>query len=64
MLFQIDEVMSWESVRNQQRMKSKLFMSQNISMQMDTRIEVSGLLEDAGQCLEEAIAEIIEGGAE
>ncbi len=64
MLFQIDEAMSWELVRNLQRMKSILLMSQNISMQTDTRIEVSGLLEDAGQCLEEAIAEIIEGGAE
>jgi hypothetical protein len=64
MLFHIDEAMSWESVRNLRRMKSTLLVIQNISMQPDTPTEVSEWIEDVRQSLEEAIAELIEGGTE
>lgn len=63
MLFHIDEAMSWESVRNLQRMKSILLVVQNISSQPKTPKQVSEWILDVRQCLEEAIAEVIENGS-
>jgi len=64
MLFHIDEAMSWESVRNLQKMKSTLLVIQNISAQTNAPDEVCEWVEDVRETLEEAISEIIEGGAE
>ena len=62
MLFHIDEAMSWESVRNLQRMKSILLVIQNIAVQPETPKQVSEWMLDIRQCMEEAIAEVIENG--
>ena len=64
LLFHIDEAMSWESVRNLQRMKSIFLVIQNITAQTNTLADVSEWIEDVRECLEEAIAEVIEGGVE
>ena len=62
MLFHIDEAMSWESVRNLQRMKSILLVIQNIAAQPNTPEQVSEWILDIRECLEEAIAEVVENG--
>jgi hypothetical protein len=62
MLFHIDEAMSWESVRNLQRMKSILLIIQNIAAQPETPEQVSEWIPDIRECMEEAIAEVIENG--
>ncbi len=46
MLFHIDEAMSWESVRNLQKMKSTFLVIQNISAQSNAPDEVSEWVED------------------
>jgi len=45
-------------------MKSTLLVIQNISIQTDTPNDVREWIEDVRQGLEEAIVELIEGGAE
>ena len=64
MLFHIDEAMSWESVRNLQKMKSTFLVIQNISVQSNAPDEIREWVEDVRESLEEAIAEVIEGGTE
>lgn len=64
LLFHIDEAMSWESVRNLQRMKSIFLVIQNIAAQTNTPAEVFEWIEDVRECLEEAIAGVIEGKVE
>jgi len=64
LLFHIDEAMSWESVRNLKRMKSIFIVIQNISAQTNSPEEVVEWIEDVRECLEGAIAEVIEGKVE
>ncbi len=61
LLFHIDEAMSWESVRNLQKMKSTLIVIRNISTQTDTPEEITYLIEDVWENLVEAISEVREG---
>ncbi|WP_163831083.1 NAD-glutamate dehydrogenase [Spartinivicinus ruber] len=64
LLFHIDEGMSWESVRNLEKMKSTLLLIHNITMQSETPEEVIEWIEDVRLNLEEAFKAIIEGKAE
>jgi len=64
MLFHIDEAMSWESVRNLQKMESALLLIRNISMQTEMPEEVDEWIGDVKRNLEEALSEIAEGSAE
>jgi hypothetical protein len=55
LLFHIDEAMSWESVRNLERMKSTLLPVQNIISQSDTPEEIMECLGDVRESLEEVV---------
>ena len=61
LLFHIDEAMSWESVRNLERMKSTLLLVQNIISQSDVPEEVKECLADVRESLEEVFSAIKEG---
>jgi len=61
LLFHIDEAMSWESVRNLERMKSTLLLVQNIISQSDTPEEVEECLGYVRESLEEVFLAIEEG---
>ena len=61
LLFHIDEAMSWESVRNLERMKSTLLLVQNIISQSDTPEEIMECLVDVRESLEEVFLAIEEG---
>ena len=60
--FHIDEAMSWESVRNLERMKSALLLVQNIISQSDAPEEIVQCLGDVRESLEEVFSAIAEGG--
>jgi hypothetical protein len=53
LLFHIDEAMSWESVRNLERMKSTLLLVQNIISQSDVPEDVMECVGDVRGSLEE-----------
>ena len=61
LLFHIDEAMSWESVRNLERVKSTLLLVQNIISQSDTPEEVEECLGYVRESLEEVFLAIEEG---
>jgi len=61
LLFHIDEAMSWESVRNLERMKSTLLLVQNIITKSDAPEEIKGCLADVRESLEEVFLAIEEG---
>ena len=61
LLFHIDEAMSWESVRNLQRMKSTLLVVQNIISQSDVPEEVMECVGDVRESLEEVFLAMKEG---
>jgi hypothetical protein len=61
LLFHIDEAMSWESVRNLERMKSTLLLVQNIVSQADTSEEIIECLGDVRESLEEVFLAMKEG---
>ena len=61
LLFHIDEAMSWESVRNLERMKSTLLLVQNVISQSDTPEEIKECLADVRGSLEEVFLAIEEG---
>jgi len=61
LLFHIDEAMSWESVRNLERMKSTLLLVQNIVSQSDAPEEIKECLADVRGSLEEVFSAIEEG---
>ncbi len=61
LLFHIDEAMSWESVRNLERMKSTLLLVQNIISQSDTPEEIIGCVGTVREGLEEVFLAIKEG---
>ena len=60
-LFHIDEAMSWESVRNLERMKSTLLLVQNVISQSDTPEEIKECLADVRESLEEVFLAMKEG---
>ena len=61
LLFHIDEAMSWESVRNLERMKSTLLLVQNIISQSAAPEEIVECLGDVKETLEEVFLAIAEG---
>jgi len=61
LLFHIDEAMSWESVRNLERMKSTLLLVQNIISQSDMSEGIKECLEDVRESLEEVFLAMEEG---
>ena len=61
LLFHIDEAMSWESVRNLERMKSTLLLVQNIISQSDTPEEIKESVGNVRESLEEVFLAIAEG---
>jgi len=63
LLFHIDEGMSWESVRDLNKMKSTLLLVQNIAQQTDAPEEVIEWVNDVRQSLEAAFKAIAEGKA-
>ena len=61
LLFHIDEAMSWESVRNLNRMKSTLLLVQNIISQSDTPEEIMECFVEVRESLEEVFSAMKEG---
>ena len=61
LLFHIDEAMSWESVRNLERMKSTLLSVQNIICRSDAPEEIKQCLGDVRESLEEVFFAMKEG---
>jgi hypothetical protein len=61
LLFHIDEAMSWESVRNLERMKDTFILIQSIAQQIDVSEETAELLEDVRAILYEVLNEIRKG---
>jgi len=61
LLFHIDEAMSWESVRNLERMKSTLLLVQNIISQSDAPGEIEECLADVKESLVKVLLAVDEG---
>ena len=61
LLFHIDEAMSWESVRNLERMKSTLLLVQNIISQSDVPEEIKECLGDVREGMNEVFSALKEG---
>ena len=61
LLFHIDEAMSWESVRNLERMKSLLLIVQNIISQTDAPEEIKECAVNVRGSLEEVFSAMAEG---
>jgi len=59
--FHIDEAMSWESVRNLERMKSTLQLVQNVISQSDVPEEIVVCFGDVRESLEEVFLAVDEG---
>ncbi len=61
MLFHIDECMSWECVRDLERMKSTLLIVQNIAAQASRPEDVEFWLGEVRESLEGVFSEIAKG---
>ena len=61
LLFHINEVMSWESVRNLNQMKNTFVLVQSIAQQINVSDEIMELIEDVRDVLYEALNEIQHG---
>ena len=61
LLFHIDEAMSWESVRNLERMKSTLLLVQNVISQSDVPEEIVECVGNVMESLEEVFLAMAEG---
>ena len=64
LLFQIDEAMSWESVRNLHQMKQTLLLIHNIAQQTETPAEIMEWIDEVQMNLDDVFAAIAEGKAE
>lgn len=53
MLFHVDEAMSWETVRNLERMKPMLILIKNIATKADVPKAIHEEIEDIHETLEE-----------
>ncbi|MDH3325089.1 MAG: hypothetical protein OEM38_00055 [Gammaproteobacteria bacterium] len=63
LIYHIDEAMSWESVRNLNKMKSTLLLIQNIAAQTESPEEVIEWINDVRESLDETFEAISEGRA-
>lgn len=61
LLFQIDEAMSWESVRNLKAMKTAFIIVQNIARQAKAPDEIIECVDDVRESLGVVLREISEG---
>ena len=61
LLFHIDEGMSWESVRDLDRMRKALLLSRNIAAQGEAPEDVMFWIGEVSTNLDEAVAAIAEG---
>ena len=61
LLFHIDEAISWESVRNLERMKDTFILIQSIAQQTGVSDETTELMEDVRDILYEVLDEIRKG---
>ena len=61
LLFYIDEVMSWESVRNLKHMKNTFVLVQSIAQQINVSDEIMELIENVRDVLYEVLHEIQNG---
>ena len=61
LIFHTDEAMSWESVRNLDKMKATLLIIQNITLQTDTPEEVRFWLNEIRDIFEDVLSEIANG---
>lgn len=61
LIFQIDEAMSWESVRNLKTMKSTFIIVQNIAIQAKAPEEVMDWVNDVRESLDAVFKDIAEG---
>lgn len=61
LLFHIDEAMSWESVRNLERMKSTLLLVHHIVSQSDAPEEIMERADNVRESLEEVVSAMAEG---
>lgn len=61
LLFQIDEAMSWEAVRDLKYMRKTLLIIRNIAVHTGAPSEVTESIEDVLQNLEEVFEAIAEG---
>ena len=65
LIFHINEAMSWESVRNLQKMKSTLLLLvQNIATQTEAPPEVIEWVDDVRESLDAVFKAIAEGNAQ
>ena len=64
LMFHIHEAMSWESVRNLNKMKATFLLIQNIAAQTEILSDVSFWINDVRDSIDEASAAIKEGQAE
>lgn len=64
LLFHIDEAMSWESVRNLNRMRRTFILVQNIAIQTQAPEEVIEWIDDVRESLDAAVGAIAEGKTE
>ena len=61
LLFHMDEGMSWESVRDLDKMKNALLLVQNIAAQTDTPDEITQWIEEVMECLDNTFEAIDRG---
>jgi len=64
LLFHIDEAMSWEVVRNLNRMKAILLVVRNIAIQSGAPDEILASIELVSEYFEEAVLAIKQGESE
>jgi len=61
LLFHIDEAMSWESVRNLQKMKTEFIFIRNIALISEADEEILEAIDDVQADLDEALQSLAEG---
>ena len=64
LLFHINEAMSWESVRNLQKMESTLLLIQNIAVQAESPEDVMEWLAEVRESYNDVLIAIANGSAE
>ena len=64
LLFHINEAMSWESVRNLQKMESTLLLIQNIAVQTESPEDVMEWLAEVRESYNDVLIAIADGSAE
>jgi len=61
LLFQVDEAMSWECVRDLSRMRAMTTLIRNIALQSEASTEIIEGIDDVVEALREVFAALSEG---